>query len=664
MQKITRAFLLGVIMTVFGLQSQAQVIDNTNTSTQNCVGDTITVFFSVLSPFNAGNQFRVELSTPAGTFPGQFIEINPLLAFSIGSYQIPAVIPASTSQGVYKIRVTATNPIYAGDTVNNVIVGDLPSTQMTIYGAHYINGNARFCNGDTVFLKGPTPPLGETYLYEWFNNGNKILGQTNDTLIVLNSGSYAVKVTKGLCDAISNDTIINSYTPPAFITGGPATPNDVVQVLGVDSIRMCIGNTGLLRGPIPLPAPQTFTFEWLTDSINFLGQRIFYPIAGDTNQLFVDSTLRVYLRVVDDIGGCADTSLPFWVIVDTLPRTNIVNVPWPGQTVPTLNLCPEDSTMITAVDTVKFPDWKYQWQAQFPLSSSTWVNLPNDTLPYLQVDTALIPDSARFRLYIKNETCEYLTNSLQVNIVPNPVFSFFPGDSLAICEGDSILVLLQGDALQYRWDGGAFIGSSRWIKDQGFYVVEGRGVNGCSTFDTLQLVYNIVNADAGPDQTIAPGETVQHAGSGGVGYYWSAGTPVKFSDRFIADPTSEPTEDTTMYVLQVTGPNGCSAYDTMYVFIVDNDPNAGFNNVMNAITPNGDNLNDMLDLSEIIRGDDAKLTVLDRWGNLVFEERPYLNDWQGTNNGGDELPDGTYYIILQVNDEIRYKGPVTIIRNK
>ncbi len=59
----------------------SQAITNVNTSSQNCQCDTINVSFAVTSPLNAGNQFKVELSTSAGAFPGTYIQINPLLGF-------------------------------------------------------------------------------------------------------------------------------------------------------------------------------------------------------------------------------------------------------------------------------------------------------------------------------------------------------------------------------------------------------------------------------------------------------------------------------------------------------------------------------------------------------------------------------------------------------
>ena len=34
----------------------------------------------------------------------------------------------------------------------------------------------------------------------------------------------------------------------------------------------------------------------------------------------------------------------------------------------------------------------------------------------------------------------------------------------------------------------------------------------------------------------------------------------------------------------------------------------------------------------------------------VYEANDYQNDWDGTNNDGDELPDGTYYVVFDTPD--------------
>jgi len=60
--------------------------------------------------------------------------------------------------------------------------------------------------------------------------------------------------------------------------------------------------------------------------------------------------------------------------------------------------------------------------------------------------------------------------------------------------------------------------------------------------------------------------------------------------------------------------------------------------------------------------------VYNRWGNLLFTsvQGDYDNNrWDGTYNGED-LPVGSYYFIIEYNDEVTdpLNGVVSIILNK
>jgi gliding motility-associated-like protein len=639
---------------------QAQTITNVNTSSQNCQGDTITVLFSVTQPLNAGNQFTVELSTASGAFPGTIISIAPLTAFNIGGYSRECIIPPTTTQGVYKIRVLGSNPVISSDTLSNIIVGRRPNTNITIYGTYTFNNEQRFCDGDTAILVGPPPPIGETHNYQWLLAGTPLIGETNDTLLVTGSGPFSVRVTLGLCDAVSNDTLVNAYSPPAFIF---YSPNPDIQLIGLDSIQFCEGTVATLNGITSSNPLFDFKYQWFTDSVDLFGNPVLKPLLNDTlPTLSVTEGGRYYISVLEAIGGCVDTSTFFTVFVDTIPNTNMVNVPWSWQAFPTLNLCPEDSTMLSAVDSIAHPDWLYQWQIAYPVGTA-WQNIPNDTLPYLQVDTSIVADTAAYRLVITNMTCTYTTNALTVNFIDNPVFQFFPSDSVATCAGDSVLVQLIGNGITYSWADG-FVGSNRWMKTAGTYPVKAIGINQCETWDTLKVGIFVVIANAGPDQIITPGQSAQLNGSGGVSYFWYANLPAYFNNQFIANPLTQPTADTTLYFVQVTGPNGCVGIDSVWVWVVDTATAPGkLANIQNVITPNGDGRNDFLDISELLDGDECELTILNRWGAEVYYNANYINNWNGETTGGAELPDGTYYFIVKFKDEIRFKGPVTIIRN-
>lgn len=63
--------------------------------------------------------------------------------------------------------------------------------------------------------------------------------------------------------------------------------------------------------------------------------------------------------------------------------------------------------------------------------------------------------------------------------------------------------------------------------------------------------------------------------------------------------------------------------------------------VPNVITPNGDGINDDFYISGLENG--TKLTIFNRWGDVVYTSNNYNNDWDGGN-----LKDGVYYYVLNL----------------
>ncbi|HMQ46556.1 MAG TPA: gliding motility-associated C-terminal domain-containing protein [Saprospiraceae bacterium] len=91
-------------------------------------------------------------------------------------------------------------------------------------------------------------------------------------------------------------------------------------------------------------------------------------------------------------------------------------------------------------------------------------------------------------------------------------------------------------------------------------------------------------------------------------------------------------------------------------------------NTPSGITPNGDNVNETFIFDELLLNPDEykdnELIIFNRWGDIVFQAKPYNNDWSGKNMDGETLPDGTYYYILRLNigDGEIIRGDVTILR--
>jgi gliding motility-associated-like protein len=75
-------------------------------------------------------------------------------------------------------------------------------------------------------------------------------------------------------------------------------------------------------------------------------------------------------------------------------------------------------------------------------------------------------------------------------------------------------------------------------------------------------------------------------------------------------------------------------------------------------------VNDLFTIDGIDAYPNNKLIIFNRWGNSVYEKVGYSNDWNGTWNSQMMLPDGTYFYILELNDDEarKFSGYIQIHR--
>lgn len=89
-------------------------------------------------------------------------------------------------------------------------------------------------------------------------------------------------------------------------------------------------------------------------------------------------------------------------------------------------------------------------------------------------------------------------------------------------------------------------------------------------------------------------------------------------------------------------------------------------NLLNAITPNGDNINDYIDYSDLAYKDNLSFVVYDRYGNMVFTGNKFNNyKWDGR-NFDKKIITGTYWYHVSWNEsnkektEIKYTGWIMV----
>jgi gliding motility-associated-like protein len=180
-----------------------------------------------------------------------------------------------------------------------------------------------------------------------------------------------------------------------------------------------------------------------------------------------------------------------------------------------------------------------------------------------------------------------------------------------------------------------------------------------STGQTGIVIYKPPLVDAGEDQFIEMSTSGSLNGftDGGSGVYSVKWEPsALLTDNTSVHPeTVILTKDTTFTLTITDLTSGCTARDSVRITISSkpNPPEEECIVIHNAITPNGDGVNDTWIIDCIENFPDNKVVIFDRWGDKVNEFEGYNNNsisWRGTNLKDKKVPDGTYYYVLTIKD--------------
>ena len=84
--------------------------------------------------------------------------------------------------------------------------------------------------------------------------------------------------------------------------------------------------------------------------------------------------------------------------------------------------------------------------------------------------------------------------------------------------------------------------------------------------------------------------------------------------------------------------------------------------VVNTFTPNGDGVNDLWVIPDLVSYPNCLVSVYNRYGTQLFQSRGYTEAWDGTYKG-HALPVGTYYYVIDLDyKSAKLSGHVTIVR--
>ena len=169
-------------------------------------------------------------------------------------------------------------------------------------------------------------------------------------------------------------------------------------------------------------------------------------------------------------------------------------------------------------------------------------------------------------------------------------------------------------------------------------------------------VFALPKINAGPDKVLLEGgEILLDATATGTGVQFSWSPATGLNNPAILQPIASPVDD-AVYKLTATTVAGCKASDETIIKVLKKPA------IPNTFSPNGDGIHDRWEILYLDSYPGANVNIFNRYGQLVFHSKGYVQSWDGTFNG-KPLPVGTYYYIIDPkNGRKQMSGFIDIIR--
>ena len=262
-------------------------------------------------------------------------------------------------------------------------------------------------------------------------------------------------------------------------------------------------------------------------------------------------------------------------------------------------------------------------------TGSYWVRYedPSDPTCFGVQEIIVSPSPPADASFTLTDFCEGASNNASGIVTPGGTFSFNP---------------LPGGSVTINPTTGAIINGVGGTT----YTVQYTVNNGCisSTTETVTVIDGpnaIVIAT--PNNGEDPLDVVLTNGSTNASnYFWDFGNGNTLNTNNLDSQNQTYTGEDSYTVMLVAEGNGCT--DTTYVTISLNNPMVI--EIPNVFTPNGDLANDVFFFNSI-GVETIEITILNRWGNLVFESDDVNFFWNGKTASGQDAKEGVYFFKYQ-----------------
>lgn len=591
------------------------VIDSNSCNVADSIIQTVTVFPNPVSAVTGGGNICSGNSVNLQASGGQFYNWSPPGGLSSTTGALVSASPAQTT--TYQVIVSDTN-------------GCVDTNQVTVNVTDFAAEAglpAAFCAGTGgAQLQAGTPQGGVAPFYYtwWCDSTNTFCGLDSiyDDDPIANptvTTTYYLQVTDFTGCVSSIDSVVVTVHPIPEANAGPDVFLCENPAPG-DFLQGSIGNSG---GP--------FSYYW-TPGKGLNDSTILTPYARP------DTTTIYTLVAIDLVTGCTSERNT----VDTLSTVTVHVNPRPtAEAGPDRDICFGDTVMLQGFGFGAGPGYRYEWSPSNSLSDSTQPNPIGD--PNLTTDYILV---------VWSNGCPSYGDTVTINVHTLPTPDAGPDRDICLGEGALLDGSASGDSTatsySYVWspsvtldnatleDPTATPDSSQW------YYVQATSNYGCeSPPDSVWVrVKPTPQAEAGPLQTICPGDTATLFGSyfytttdsanpSQVYYSWIPAANIDDSTQ--AQPTAWP--GTSQYYYLRVSHNTCSSLDSVLV------------NVFPEIGAQA-----FIDTAVACQGDSVLLTGIGGQGQASFDWMPSASL---SSSGGDSVwaaPDSSTTFVLVVTE--------------
>ena len=575
--------------------------------------------------------------------PSDWNSIDPEDYSNIGSYSTIVVgYEYSLDNGTYQSGTTFTNVSPGLHTITvldlntgcfslpfDVIIDPVPQTPT--FGT--LTATTPVCSGgDAIFALSGTANATVTYTINTGTNQTVVLDATGNATVTINAVTADTsillsQISLGTCNATLSNTATVVVSPnPTFGNLTATTP----VCSGGDAIFTLSGTSNAtVTYTINSGANQTVVLDATgsaTITIN--------AVTADTTILLSQITL-----------GTCNTTLSTTATVVVSPNPTF------GTLTATTPICSGGNAVFTLSGTANAT-------VTYTINTGTNQTVVLDASGNATVTiNAVTADTSILLSQISLATCNTtISTTATVVVSPNPTFGNLTAVT-PICSGEDAEFTLSGTAnssVTYSINTGA--NQTVVLDATGNATVSLNSVTADTTILLSQISLGTCNTTISNTATVTVNDIPQVTISGGcVGpFYTLTASPIgnSFDPNSVTysweDSTGNPIGGNTQnievseegdYSVTVTS-NGCSGISA--AFNADSITCVIQKGISVNSTPDG--LNDCFDLEGF---NVKKLSIFNRYGMKVYSRNEYTNQWCGQSDNGDELPDGTYYYVIE-----------------